>query len=87
MLRCDITPISAFQSTNLSSKITSFDRLSDRILRSLGYPYINVELHRDQLYENISIANEMFAKFAGYTREYLIFNSNLYIPILSFQNM
>ena len=78
MARCDITPISAFQSTNLSSKITSFDRLSDRILRSLGYPSINVEVHRDQLYENISIAAEMFTKFAGYTREYLIFNSNLY---------
>jgi len=78
MLRCDITPISAFQSTNLSSKITSFQRLSDRILRSLGYPYINVELHSDQLNENISIACEMFAKFAGYTREFLIFDSNLY---------
>lgn len=79
MARCDITPISAFQSTNLSSKINSFDRLSDRVLRSLGYPFINVELHRDQLYENISIACEMFAKFAGYTREYLVFNSDLYI--------
>ena len=79
MARCDITPISAFQSTNLSSKISSFDRLSDRILRSLGYPYINVEVHRDQLYENISIASEMFAKFAGYTREYLVFNSDLYV--------
>jgi hypothetical protein len=79
MARCDITPISAFQSTNLSSKINSFDRLSDRILRSLGYPYINVEVHRDQLYENISIASEMFAKFAGYTREYLVFNSDMYV--------
>ena len=79
MARCDITPLSAFQSTNLSSKITSFDRLSDRILRSLGYPYINVEVHRDQLYENISIASEMFAKFAGYTREYMVFNSDMYV--------
>ena len=79
MARCDITPISAFQSTNLSSKINSFDRLSDRILRSLGFPYINVEVHRDQLYENISIASEMFAKFAGYTREYLVFNSDMYV--------
>ena len=79
MARCDITPISAFQSTNLSSKINSFDRLSHRILRSLGFPYINVEVHRDQLYENISIASEMFAKFAGYTREYLVFNSDMYV--------
>lgn len=79
MARCEITPLSAFQSTNLSSKIDSFNRLSDRVLRSLGYPFINIELHRDQLYENISIACEMFAKFAGYTREYLVFDSNLYI--------
>lgn len=77
--RCIITPISAFQSTNLSSKISSFDHLSDRILRSLGYPSINIEVHRDHLYENISIACEMFTKFAGYTLEYLVFNSNLYV--------
>jgi hypothetical protein len=79
MAKCDITPISAFQSTNLNSKIDNFNRLSDRVLRSLGYPFVNVEIHRDTLYENISIACEMFAKFAGYTQEYLIFDSNLYI--------
>lgn len=77
---CAVTPISAFQSSNLSSKITSFDRLSERIIRQFGYPSVNVELHRDQLYDSISIACEFFTKFAGYTREYLIFNSNLYIP-------
>jgi len=79
MAKCDITPISAFQSTNLNSKIDNFNRLSDRILRSLGYPFINVEIHRDTLYENISISCEMFAKFAGYTQEYLLFDSNLYV--------
>ena len=79
MAKCDITPISAFQSTNLNSKIDNFNRLGDRILRSLGYPFINVEIHRDTLYENISISCEMFAKFAGYTQEYLLFDSNLYI--------
>ena len=79
MAKCDITPISAFQSTNLNSKIDNFNRLSDRVLRSLGYPFVNVEIHRDTLYETISIACEMFAKFAGYTQEYLIFDSDLYI--------
>ncbi len=79
MTKCDITPISAFQSTNLNSKIDSFGRLGDRVLRSLGYPFINIEIHRDTLYENISIACEMFAKFAGYTQEYLIFDSDLYV--------
>jgi len=78
MAKCSIAPISGFQSTNLNNKIDSFNRLGDRILRSLGYPTVNVEIHRDQLYENISIANEYFTKFAGYTREYLIFDSNLY---------
>jgi len=78
MAKCDITPISAFQSTNLSSKIDNFERLSDRLLRSLGYPSVNIEIHRDTLNENISIACEMFAKFAGYTQEYLLFDSALY---------
>jgi len=78
MSKCEIAPISGFQSTNLNSKVDNFNRLGDRILRSLGYPFINVEIHRDQLYENISIAVEYFSKFAGYTKEYLIFDSNLY---------
>jgi hypothetical protein len=78
MSKCEIAPISGFQSTNLNSKVDNFNRLSDRILRTLGYPFINVEIHRDQLYENISLAIEYFSKFAGYTKEYLIFDSNLY---------
>lgn len=77
-LPCSITPISAFQSTNLNSKIATFDRLGDRILRSLGYPLVTIEIHKDQLYENISIAIEMFTKYAGYTKEYLVFDSKLY---------
>ena len=78
MAKCDITPISAFQSTNLSSKIETFNGLSDRILNTLGYPFINIEIHRDSLYNNIQIAVEMFTKFAGYTQEYLLFDSDLY---------
>lgn len=78
MSKCEIAPISGFQSTNLNSKINTFNRLGDRILRSLGYPFTNVEIHRDQLYENISIAIEYFTKFAGYTKEYLIFDSSMY---------
>ena len=75
---CEVTPISAFLSTNLNSKIECYERLGDRIKRSLGYPLISLEIHQDQLFENIQIGIEMFSKFAGYTREYLIFDSNLY---------
>jgi hypothetical protein len=77
-MSCSVTPISAFQSTNLNNKIDSFSRLGDRIVRALGAPLISVEVHQDQLFENIAIACEMFAKFAGYTKEYLIIDSMLY---------
>jgi hypothetical protein len=77
-MSCVITPVSAFQSTNLNSKIDSFCRLADRIVRSLGAPLVTVEVHQDQVFENISIACELFTRYAGYTQEYLIFDSNLY---------
>jgi len=39
---------------------------------------INVEIHPDQLYDSISMACEFFTRYAGYTKEYIIFDSNLY---------
>jgi hypothetical protein len=77
-MACEISPVSAFQSTNLNSKIDCFGRLADRIVRMLGAPIVTIEIHQDQIFEAISIACEMFTKYAGYTREYLIFDSNLY---------
>jgi len=74
-----ITPVTAFQSTNLSSKIDSFGRLGDRITRALGAPMVNVEIHSDQLNENIAQACELYTKYAGFTEEYLVFNSDLYV--------
>lgn len=77
-MSCDISPLSAFLSTNLNNKIDCFGRLADRIVRMLGAPVVTVEAHQDQIFEAISIACEMFTKYAGYTREYLVFDSNLY---------
>lgn len=77
-LACNIIPVSAFQSTNLNSKIETYGDLGDRIKRSLGFPLISLEIHQDQLFQNIQIAIEYFSKFAGYTQEYLIFDSQLY---------
>lgn len=76
---CTLLPISAFMSTNLSSKIECYQALGQRILRMLGHPMINVELHPDQLHDSISMASEFFTKYAGYTKEYLIFDSHLYV--------
>jgi hypothetical protein len=78
MSTCTITPVSAFQSTNLNNKICSFTDLSTRVQRTLGAPLISLEVHQDQMFEFIAIAAEFFTKFAGYTREYLVFDSNLY---------
>jgi hypothetical protein len=77
-LACNIQPLSAFLSTNLNSKIKTYDNLGDRIKRSLGYPLISLEIHTDQLRENIQIAVEYFTKYAGFTQEFLIFDSNMY---------
>lgn len=75
---CEVLPVSAFQSTNLNNKLETYGDLGDRIKRSLGYPLITLEIHQDQLFQNIQIAVEYFSKFAGYTKEFLVFDSNLY---------
>jgi len=77
-LACTIQPLSAFLSTNLNSKIETYDRLGDRIKRALGYPLVSLEIHTDQLRENIQIAVEYFTKYAGFTKEFLIFDSDMY---------
>lgn len=73
-----IRSLGEFYGTSLASRVSGYDRLSNRITWSLGAPMVNVELHQNQLYENISIAVEMFTKFAGYTEEYLVFDTNKY---------
>lgn len=78
MSLCQVEPISAFMSTNLNSKIECYQRLGERILRTLGHPMINVELHYDQLYEAISMAIDFYTKYAGYSKEYIIFDSRIY---------
>jgi hypothetical protein len=71
-------PVSSFYSSNLNNIMDSYERVGQRICRSLGAPMINLEIHEDQLNEFISMAAEMFTKYAGYTREYLVFDSDLY---------
>ena len=62
--------VSAFYGTNLQNVVTSYDRLADRISYTLGYPLVNIEVHRNQLYEFITISVEMFTKFAGYDQDW-----------------
>ena len=64
--------------TTLNPQITSYDTLSIRIQHQLGAPLINLEISDEQVYDNITDAIEYFTKWAGYTEEYLVFDSRLY---------
>lgn len=76
---CEITPIEAYMSTNLNSKIKSYEDVATRILNMLGYPSVGVtDLHRDQIFESISIAVETYMQYCGYRDELLVFDSRLY---------
>lgn len=78
---CKITPLEAYMSTNLNSKIKSYDDLTTRILNILGFPATSVtDVHIDQIHEAISMAIEMFTRYAGYTQEIMVFDSRLYKP-------
>lgn len=77
-MSCEVVPVSAFASTNVNNRIKTFDDLGMRIIRNLGAPITVVECSKDQIYDCIAQACEMYAKFAGYTRETLIFDSALY---------
>jgi hypothetical protein len=76
----DVKPLSSFYSTALSPRCDSYETLATRIAYAMGYPMTNVEVHPNAIFDNISIACEFFAKYAGYTEEYVVFNSDLYEP-------
>jgi hypothetical protein len=65
-------------STNANSVIKSYDALAQRIRRQMGEPLVNVEIANEQIYDNIATAMEFFTKYAGYTEEFLVFDSKLY---------
>ena len=76
---CKITPLEAYMSTNLNNKLKSYEDLTTRILNILGYPATSVtDVHIDQIHEAISMAVEMFTRYAGYTQEIMVFDSRLY---------
>jgi len=71
-------PLSTYYNTQLQTNVETYDRLGQRIGFQLGAPVLKLEATQDMVYENISMACELFTKYAGHTEEYLIFDSNLY---------
>jgi hypothetical protein len=75
-----VLPESYRGGTTLNPQVTSYDTLSVRIQHELGAPLINLEISDEQIYTCITDAIEYFTKWAGYTEEYLVFDSKLYVP-------
>ena len=76
---CNVKPLDAYMSTDLNNKNRTYDDISERILHFFGYPAVSVsDLHRNQIYDAISMAVERFYKHAGVVKEYLILDSRLY---------
>jgi hypothetical protein len=73
------TVILSAGSTQLNPRIDSYDKLAQRIRRQLGEPLVNVEIHDEQIHDNIDLAIEYFTKYGGYTEEYLLFDSRKYV--------
>lgn len=65
-------------STNLNPKIKTYTDLIKRIKMHLGWPVVQLELCDEQIVEHIDHAIEFYSKYAGYTEEILVFDSNNY---------
>ena len=75
-----IAPSGWTLSTNLNPSIESYTDLTTRIKLQFGYPTVEVEVCDEVIYDNINQAMEWYTKYAGYTEEILMFDSNEYEP-------
>lgn len=74
-----VIPTGYLGGTSLIPTISSYETLALNIKQQLGHPLINIEVSDQQLYTYISNAIQFFTKWAGYTEEYLIFDSKKYV--------
>ena len=65
--------------TTLNSNVNTYTDLTTRVKMQFGYPSVDVELCDTVIYDNINQAIEWFSKYAGYTDEYLMFDSEEYV--------
>lgn len=65
-------------STNLNNKIKNYEDVIRRVKNQLGYPIVEIELCDEQIIEYIDMAVEWYTKYAGYTEEFMVFDSTKY---------
>lgn len=64
--------------TQLNPYITTYEGLIKRVKHTLGYPLVNIEISDEQIVDFINESIEYFTKYAGYTEEYLVFDTRIY---------
>jgi len=65
--------------TTLNSAVRTYTDLASRIKMQFGWPSVDVELCDAVIYDNINQSLEWFSKYAGYTDEWLMFDSSEYV--------
>lgn len=69
---------SDYGSTYLNNKITAYSDLINRIKMQFGWPSVEIDLCDENIAEFIDQAMELYSKYAGFTEEFLIFDTKLY---------
>ena len=64
--------------TQLNPTVKTYESLITRIKHHLGYPLVQVEVSDEQIVDFINESIEFFTKFAGYTEEFLVFDTKVY---------
>lgn len=67
-------------STFVNSKIKAYSDLIDRVKRAFGWPVVEIDMCDENIAEFIDQAIEVYTKYAGYTEEFLVFDSAWYKP-------
>lgn len=66
--------------TQLNPTVKNYETLIQRIKHHLGYPLVQIEVSDEQIVDFINESIEFFTKFAGYTEEFLVFDTKVYVP-------
>jgi len=73
-----IVPANYRGSTQLNPSVTTYEGVITRIKHTLGYPLVQIEVSDDQMVNFINESIEYFSKYAGYTEEFLAFDTSVY---------
>lgn len=66
-------------STTLNPVVKNYEDLAKRVKMQFGWPTVDVEVCDSVIYDNINQGLEWYSKYAGYTEEYLMFDSRQYV--------